>query len=251
MNRAYWDGLASGFQHDVLQVSECDTGEVIAATARSLRGRSKRAIDFGCGPGAVTRAIAPFFGTTVGVDYAPKLLQEARRLSADTDILYEQRNLERPPDPAWARADVGFCVNVLIHERAELRQHIAAHVCSSVRPGGAIVVVVPSLESTLRTYQALLRCHEREGRSHARARGALDRQSTTEIHSLTDGIVNVGGTLTKHFLQDEIAQFLHDHGCDVTRISRVEYPWQEELDDAPAWLGPLTPWDWLVRGTIR
>ncbi|MFP6647481.1 MAG: hypothetical protein VCF24_28570 [Candidatus Latescibacterota bacterium] len=81
MNRDYWDGLAAGFHRQVMQVSDCDTHGAIAATARRLRGRRKMAVDFGCGPDAVTRVIAPFFGTTLGVDYASRLLEEARRSS--------------------------------------------------------------------------------------------------------------------------------------------------------------------------
>ena len=56
---------------------------------------------------------------------------------------------------------------------------------------------VPSYESALRTFQTLLRCHLRDGLPHGRARRALDLQAETEIHSLTDGIFNVGGTPTK------------------------------------------------------
>ena len=251
MNRRYWDGLATGFQHHVMQVSDCDTHGVIAATARRLRGQHKMAIDFGCGPGAVTRVIAPFFGATLGVDYAARLLEEARLRSRGTGILYHRRNLERPPDPAWGRADVGFCVNVLIHERARIRQRIAQHVLASIHTGGRIVVVVPAYESALRTYQTLLRCHERDGLPHGRARRAVDRLAGTEIHSLTGGIFDIGGTPTKHFLQDEITQLLEDHGVEVERVTRVEFPWKEEIDHAPAWLGAPTPWDWIAEGTVR
>ena len=83
---------------------------------------------------------------------------------------------------------------------------------------------VPSYESALRTFQTLLRCHLRDGLPHGRARRALDLQAETEIHSLTDGIFNVGGTPTKHFLQNEIAQLLDEHGADVEAITRVEFP---------------------------
>ncbi|MBT3345464.1 MAG: class I SAM-dependent methyltransferase [Gemmatimonadetes bacterium] len=247
----YWNQLAAGFDDQVLQISQCDIHGVIQATARRLRGRDKLAIDFGCGPGAVTRMISPYFGDTLGVDFATQLLTEARRLSEGLDIRYERRDLRRPPDPAWPRADVGFCANVLIHESDSVRRRMADHICSSVRSGGHLVVVVPSYESALRTYQTLSRCHQRDGRSAAQARSTLDRQAGSEILSMTDGIINVGGTPTKHFLQDEIAQLLNDHGIEVEQIERVEFPWAEEIDHPPSWLVSPGPWDWLVRGPVR
>lgn len=251
MNRAYWNDLAPGFGDQVLQISQCDMHGVILRTARRLRGRHKVAVDFGCGPGAISRAIAPFFGTVVGVDFAPQLLTEARRLSHSLGIRFERRNLEKPPDPASQLADAGFCANVLIHERDDIRHRIAAHVCASVKVDGHLVVVVPALESALRTYQTLSRCHQYDGLSARRARNALDRQAAKEILSITDGVIAVGGTPTKHFLQDEIAQFLDDHGVDVEVVERVEFPWSEEIDNVPDWLTSPGPWDWLACGRLR
>ncbi|MBT4101599.1 MAG: class I SAM-dependent methyltransferase [Gemmatimonadetes bacterium] len=250
MNQSYWDQLSSEFDDKVLQISQCDTKGVIADAAHRLRGRHKNAIDFGCGPGAVTRIISPHFNHTTGVDFSASLLQRARRLTTDESIHYERRNLEKAPSPKNPEYDVGFCVNVLIHEKAAIRHRICSHICSSIRAGGHLVLVVPSYESALRTYQALARCHQRDGLSPVRAHRRLDQQATGEMRSLTDGIIGVGGTATKHYLHDEIAEFLADHGAQIEGIERVGFPWSEEIDHAPPWLGAPTPWDWLVQGKI-
>jgi SAM-dependent methyltransferase len=42
-----------------------------------------RALDFGCGPGRLTRALARRFESAVGVDLAPGMADAARRLNAD------------------------------------------------------------------------------------------------------------------------------------------------------------------------
>jgi len=41
------------------------------------------ALDFGCGVGRLTRALAGRFKTCVGVDISPAMIQQARRLNAD------------------------------------------------------------------------------------------------------------------------------------------------------------------------
>lgn len=43
----------------------------------------RAALDFGCGPGRLTRALAEEFHESVGVDVSPRMVEEARRLNAD------------------------------------------------------------------------------------------------------------------------------------------------------------------------
>jgi SAM-dependent methyltransferase len=47
--------------------------------------RRERALDFGCGPGRLTRALARRFGETVGVDLAPRMVEVARELNAEVE----------------------------------------------------------------------------------------------------------------------------------------------------------------------
>jgi SAM-dependent methyltransferase len=57
----------------------------VLATARrwGLPGRMDRALDFGCGVGRLTRAMAAHFSTTVGVDISEVMVARARALHAD------------------------------------------------------------------------------------------------------------------------------------------------------------------------
>ena len=47
------------------------------------------------------------------------------------------------------------------------------------------------------------------------------------------------------FLTDARLRF-SDAGFEVKKIQRVQYPWHEEMTNAPAWLEAPYPWDWLV-----
>src|SRR5262245_19348484 len=42
-----------------------------------------RALDFGCGVGRITRALAEYFDEVVGVDVASSMIERARALNAD------------------------------------------------------------------------------------------------------------------------------------------------------------------------
>ncbi|NIP24102.1 MAG: hypothetical protein GWN67_07875 [Phycisphaerae bacterium] len=47
-------------------------------------------------------------------------------------------------------------------------------------------------------------------------------------------------------MREEIITFLSDMGFEVGTVSRVQYPWHEEMTNAPSWLKVPYPWDWLV-----
>jgi len=72
--------------------------EVTKAMRRAERlGRPthcRRALEFGCGTGRVTRALAAHFGECVGVDISPRMVDEARGANADVPGLSFELNAE-------------------------------------------------------------------------------------------------------------------------------------------------------------
>src|SRR5215468_10522168 len=62
---------------------EAEIGAVDAACARLARPRERRlALDFGCGVGRLTRALATRYAQVIGVDISPSMLEQARALNA-------------------------------------------------------------------------------------------------------------------------------------------------------------------------
>jgi SAM-dependent methyltransferase len=58
-------------------------GVMTIARSLELPRRNERALDFGCGVGRLTRALSHRFTTCVGVDIAPAMLANARRLNVN------------------------------------------------------------------------------------------------------------------------------------------------------------------------
>jgi SAM-dependent methyltransferase len=251
VNRAYWDRLAERYSDEVLEITTHDRKSVLADTAAELSRPEGVAGDFGCGVGATTRVFAPHFPRVLGIDFSPKLLEEARRRTDAAHVEYIEADLA---GSAWIgiTVDVGFCVNCLISPRGDDRMRIARQVAACLRPAAPAVFVVPSLESVLRTYQAMIRLDVAGGARSRAAAKRIDRLAAREIDSAVGGIVEIGDTPTKHYLGDEIAAFVEDSGFAVERLDRVEYDWEVELEleGGPrrhaAVLGERTPWDWLV-----
>ena len=101
------------------------------ALERPLKRRS--ALDFGCGAGRLTRALAEHFDRSVGVDVSPTMVEHARRLNADQpcefvandqpdlcgfrdddfDLVYSRLVLQHMPSPHAILRYVGELVRVL------------------------------------------------------------------------------------------------------------------------------------------
>lgn len=233
-----WDALADEFSSRVLEISECDIDGVIEMAAKRLGGARKVATDFGCGAGAVTRLVAPYFKSVTGVDFSPKLIDAARVQTRAKNVVYEIADLQSTRAKRFP-CDVAFCANVLIGDDAAAREQLARNVIASVHKGGHAVFIVPSLEAVMRAYQVAVQLGRR----------GVDGWAKDEVVSLPQGLIKMGGVPTKHYLQDEIAEFLTRLKLRDVKVTRVSYPWREALEDAPRTLKAALPWDWMAAGT--
>lgn len=253
MNRKHWDILAGDFEASVLEISNQDLGgvleEEVDRLATGLKSRGVAA-DLGCGPGSLLPVLARKFGTVYGVDFAAKLLEEAGRRCEAPNLRLLQHSLTGGK-PLPFKADVSFCVNALINPRAGLREKMLRAVRGATKKGGRCVFVVPALESTLHTFQAMIRCRVKEGAGHARELRLADGVFKEEVLSPVGGIVDIGSVATKCFLREELVTVLEDARFAVERIRKIEFSWDEEIENAPDWLKAPYPWDWLVVARKR
>jgi len=137
------------------------TGQTEIAGAMSeldrlgLCARRDSALDFGCGVGRLTSALSRYFGTVIGVDISPPMLEHAGRILADHPgcrvVLGDGPDLAAFSENSF---DLVYSSLVLQHMAPELADAYLAEFVRVVRPGGAIVLVVP--EAHLRTPRGLV-----------------------------------------------------------------------------------------------
>ena len=132
---------------DFFATGEAEIEEVLGE-AQEL-GRPQRrevALDFGCGLGRLTRALAERFESCVGVDISERMVEGARECNAHLDNCSFQVNsgvdLSQFDD---ARFDLVYTSIVLQHvpERAAIDSYIGEFV-RVLRPGGLLVFQLPS-----------------------------------------------------------------------------------------------------------
>ncbi len=106
-----------------------------------------RALDFGCGAGRLSNALAMHFEQVVGVDISPPMLEQARRLDRSdgriTFQLNETADLSSFEDDSF---DLVYTDLVLQHLPPVLAEGYVREFARVVRPGGAMVIGVPERE---------------------------------------------------------------------------------------------------------
>jgi SAM-dependent methyltransferase len=152
-----WDAdafLASGRQEIA--------GALQRAASFGLPRAHGRALDFGCGAGRLTRALAERFDEAVGVDISERMIEEARHINgpAATFVVNVTPDLRLFAD---ASLDLVYSSNVLQHiaDTAAIRSYLGEFV-RVLRPGGLLTFQLPShiplrhrLQPRRRVYHAL------------------------------------------------------------------------------------------------
>ncbi|WP_369974479.1 class I SAM-dependent methyltransferase [Nocardiopsis sp. FIRDI 009] len=133
--------------------------EIAPAIARlrelGIHPDTRRVLDFGCGAGRLSNALAAHFDRVVGVDISAPMLAEARRLDRSGGRISFELN-ERPDLSAFEddSFDLVYTDLVLQHLPPDLADGYLREFARVVRPGGAMVIGVP--ESERRTFKGMV-----------------------------------------------------------------------------------------------
>ena len=131
---------------EFLQTGRDEIARVIAyLDERGLNDRRRRALDFGCGAGRLTHALAPYFDQVTGVDIAPSMIDVARRLHGDVRGVEFKVNASDKLDSIESDSiDLVYTRLVLQHMAP---RYVRAYLAEFVRvlcPGGVLLFQLPA-----------------------------------------------------------------------------------------------------------
>ena len=123
---------------------EIETVLGYAASIGLCIDKTSPALDFGCGVGRLTRALAEYFPECCGIDISPTMISMAQQLNRDCPRCYFQLNvdsqLQRLQDNYF-----GFIYTSLVlqHIAAPCSHQYIAELVRVLKPGGVLVFQVP------------------------------------------------------------------------------------------------------------
>ncbi|MCB0703665.1 MAG: class I SAM-dependent methyltransferase [Saprospiraceae bacterium] len=116
----------------------------------------KTALDFGCGVGRLTRALAGKFEQVKGIDIAPSMIDKARQLNAHLPncefILNERNDLHLFSDDSF---DLVLSLITLQHMHPKFARAYLAEFIRVLKPGGLIIFQLPSTNKTAPAYSLI------------------------------------------------------------------------------------------------
>ncbi|NKB37257.1 MAG: methyltransferase domain-containing protein [Gammaproteobacteria bacterium] len=249
MKQAYWDGLSETFDDEVFDPVKNDLNKVIRSSIEKFSHPQHTAIDIGCGNGRNLGSLSLQFKTVLGIDISPDCLQLAsEQFKSRQSVECRQLDLSQCVTDV-EKADLGLCLNVVMMQSFETRQRLLQNITSLIKPKGRLLLLVPSLESVLLTLHRLILWNLEEHANYKQAAAAANNELGFSARYIRDGMVNKGGTPTKHYIKEELELLISSHGHRVCDIKKVEYSWKTEFANPPATMSAPYPWDWLVIST--
>ncbi len=245
MDVAYWNAVAPTYDNQVFNSAAADATGVLGGRLDELAAPGQVACDFGCGVGHYLPLLAPRFKRVVAIDFAGDLLAQAQERHAGLgNVAFLQADLARGRR-RLPRAHVGFCTNVLIHPDPDMRRAILRRIHTQLIRGGRLLALVPSTESMMYSASRLVAWTQQDGVSEPESVSRGLRATARTAGDLLRGVLLHGGVKTKCYLREEAEVFFRECGFHLRSADKLEYPWSEELEDPPRWLGAPLPWDWL------
>ncbi len=247
MKESFWDNVADRYDEEIFNTLVSDRSQTLAGTVRRYATGANLACDFGCGVGRFVPLLAECAEQVLATDFSARSLDVARQSvpkKTAAKVTFEKHDLCKSKQ-RFCKANVGICINVMIMPDASRRQSILDNVRRNLEAKGRLILAVPAYESALFSCQRLLEWYCRAGDDRAEALRELEAETRESTLSIVDGIVEIQGEATKHYLREELLCLFDRNRLNVLEELRIEYDWREDFKSPPKWMKEPWPWDWL------
>jgi SAM-dependent methyltransferase len=211
---------------------------------------SKTVADLGCGTGPLIPMLAESFGEVVALDFAPKMVEVARKRMAGAEGVDRVRFLVRPMhelDELRGRLDAAIAVNSIVMPDVRQIDRTIAAIRASLKPGGVFLGILPSMDAI--HYHTMLLYDEAldRGLSPEEAERHAAFQGEHHFYEFAFGRFQFRGLHQKFWQPFEARYRLAKAGFVDVELAQVLYPWDDAITGGPAFSDHPRSWDWFFR----
>jgi 2-polyprenyl-3-methyl-5-hydroxy-6-metoxy-1,4-benzoquinol methylase len=243
MNRNYWEKIAPDYNEEIFDVLHNDKKALIRSVIKKIASPSKTVIDAGCAIGKWLPVLSPSFKKVHAADISAKNLAIAKKNYPDyknVEYLRVDLSSEKIKLP---KCDVAVCINAILSDSLKKRTAFFHNLSSSVKKGGHLILVTPSLESWLLTR---IIQHQWKIDKTLFADNLSGKEAIRRYQNIQQGNTEIDDVATKHYLREELSLLLSREKFEVINCKKIEYNWKTEFIHPPGWLKEPYPWDWLI-----
>lgn len=242
MNRSYWEKIAPDYNEEIFDVLKNDRKGIIVSAIEKIASRKKTVADIGCAIGKWLPVLSPVFKKVYAIDISAENLNiAARQYPLLGNVMYSRTDMSNPRAKITA-CDVAICINAILTDSLKNRNAFFKNLQKCVKKKGQLLLVIPSLESSLLT--SIIRQRWNPDKD---AHAAVNKSKHgDQLRNLLHGNVEIDNVPTKHYLKEELQLLLNSEGFEVHRFEKIEYKWATEFLNPPGWLKEPKPWDWMV-----
>ena len=244
MDRSYWEKIAPAYDTEIFDVLKNDSKGIIVSAINQFASAEKSVIDIGCAIGKWLPVLSPAFKKVYAVDISIENLNIAKKLFPEfTNVEYSRVDMSNPRAKIKA-CDFAICINAILTDSLKNRNTFFTNLKKCVKKNGRIILVIPSLESSMLT--SIIR--QRWDPDNDAADFISKTKKNQQFKNLLQGNAEIDKVPTKHYLKEELELLLANEGFAAEEFHKIEYDWSTEFLKPPKWLKQPRPWDWMVLG---
>lgn len=242
-----WSDAAGRYEEEFVAPYHGPAGDVLLRALADVPGAaSLTAADLGCGIGPLLPWLSQRFARVHAVDFAPAMLDRARRrCSALGNVYFHLLPLDALA-PLRGQLDLAVAVNSLVLPDLNRLEAALAEIHACLRPGGHFLGIVPAIDA-VHYHTALLEgLARRAGLSPEEARRDAAEHGEHSLYDFAFGRFEYLG-IQQHFWQPfEVKWRLRQAGFRRVRRAKARLSWAQfargsELRGFPP------PWDWFFH----
>ncbi len=241
MDRNYWERIAQNYNEEIFDVFRNDKAGIIRSAVQEYSSLSKTVMDIGCAVGKWIPFLAVNFKKVIATDISAKNIELAKKnCNVFSNVEYVRADMS-DTKLKISPCDVAICINAILTGSLAKRIIFFKSLAKCVKKGGTLILVVPSLESSL--YTSIIKHRWKIDLTNNKKYTLKEYKQT--IQNFSQGNIEIDQVPTKHYLDEELTLLLSKEKFNVIETRKVEYSWKTEFLHPPKWLKEPYPWDWM------